>query len=87
MLKNERKRIADLGQKVFDTAIAPKLSSDSKGKLVALDVASQDYEITTDEGLMQAVERLKGRHPEAQLYVLRVGAPAVHSFGGALRSA
>jgi hypothetical protein len=47
------------------------LEPDEKGKIVAIDVDSTDYEVGTD--VLDTAHRLRARRPDAQVYLLRVG--------------
>jgi hypothetical protein len=75
---------SEVGEKIFRDLIAPTLPPESAGKLVAIDIDSREYEITSVETLVAWVERLQKKNGRAKLYVLRVGYPAVHTFGGAI---
>lgn len=55
------------------------------GKLVVMDVESEDYEI--DDMGIESSRRLQSRHPDATLYALRIGFKAVEALGGILEPA
>jgi hypothetical protein len=50
------------------------------GKSLALDIGTGDYEIDANE--LAAIDRLIARHPEGARYLLRIGYPYAHEFGG-----
>lgn len=54
---------------------------ENRGKLIVMDVASDDYEIYTLG--IDSARRLRTRHPGANLYALRIGFETTASFGGA----
>ncbi len=52
------------------------------GKLLVIDVETGEYDIDTDINSMALWKRMLAKHPDAVLSRLRIGYPAVHSFGG-----
>ena len=54
------------------------------GKLILLDLNSGDYEIAEDELGFAASARVRERHPEANLFALRVGYTTTSSFCGSM---
>jgi hypothetical protein len=72
--------MARRGPEWYRSAIQPKLGPEFKGKYVAIDVDTGDYEIA-DQRLI-AAHALIARHPEAQIWMERIGHRAVISFGG-----
>ena len=73
------REIADRGHAIYQNRLKELLEPSSRDKLVAIDVESEDYEVA-DETL-DAMDRLLERHPEAQIWVERIGHSAVYSFG------
>ena len=68
------------GQEWYRTVIRAKLGAELKGKFVAIDIETGDYEIA-DETL-PACDALLARNPDAQIWMERIGHRAVASFGG-----
>ena len=68
-LSNEE--VARRGDEIYDRLLQARLEPDQEGKIVAIDVDSQDYEIGA--GVLETADRLRGKHPDAQIYFLRVG--------------
>lgn len=68
------------GDVIYEERIRPHLKPRDRGKYVAIDIETGEYEIS--KGPFAAVDRLRARIPEAQIYGVRVGYPAVHIFGG-----
>jgi hypothetical protein len=60
--------------------ILPKLSPKDVGKFLAIDIETGESEIAADE--MKAGDKLLARIPEAQIWMVRIGYAATHSFGG-----
>lgn len=54
------------------------------GRLILLDVDSDDYEIAQDELGFAASASLRQRHPAADPLALRIGYEAVEMLGGVL---
>lgn len=71
---------ARLGTEIYEKSIRPKVEDDNKGKIVAIDVDSGDFEL--GETTLEAAERLYARRPDAQIWSERIGYPAVYRFGG-----
>ena len=65
------REVADRGKAIYRNRLKELLEPTSRDKLVAIDVESEDYEVA-DETL-DAMDRLLERHPEAQIWVERVG--------------
>lgn len=63
---------------IYRQSIEPHLQPADVGKLVAIDAESGDHEIDSDD--FTAVARLLARHPKAQIWLIRVGEPAVFRF-------
>ncbi len=76
--------IARLGNSLFDSVITPHATSEDAASFVANDVDSGADEIAPDE--LSAIDRLRARKPEAQVWLRRVDAPYTHRIGGTRRS-
>ena len=72
---------AAIGRAIYNEKIRETLGPEYRGKVVAIDVHSGDYEIA-DKGI-DATLRLIERQPDAFIWRERVGFNAVHSMGGA----
>ena len=68
------------GTEWYRTLIRPKLGPESKGKYVAIDIETGEYEIADDS--MPATHALLARNPDAEIWMERVGHRASVSFGG-----
>ena len=79
--KNEHAR---RGVEIYEREIAPQVEAGNHGRIVAIDVDSGAFELA-DEGLT-AANRLLARFPDAQIWCVKVGFPAVHRFGPRARS-
>lgn len=73
------------GTAVYEHRVRPQVEAGNFGKIVALDVDTEDFEVAEDS--LAASERLLVRHPDAQIWCVRIGYPAVHRFGPRVRVA
>jgi len=76
--------IARLGDSIYDREVAPHAAPEDAASFVAIDVDSGAYEIAPDE--LSAIDRLRARKPDAQVWLRRVGAPYTHRFRAPRRS-
>lgn len=68
--------VKEIGKAIYDQKIKDDLGPEFKGKVVAIDIYSGDYEIGDDD--LEATDRLMERRPDAYMWMERVGYPAVH---------
>ena len=71
--------IAFRGEKIYQD-LRPLLEKDNIGKVLVIDIETGRYELDTDHHL--AVQRAQAYHPQALLYGLRIGYPALSKRGG-----
>jgi hypothetical protein len=74
-----KEEFARRGTEIYDRDIRPQLPPGSDGKIAAIDIETGAYEI--GENTIQASDRLFARCPDAQIWFVRVGRPAVHRIG------
>jgi hypothetical protein len=67
------------GSAVYEQQVRAQVESQNAGKVVAIDVDTGSYEV--GETSLSAAQRLLARLPDAQIWCVRVGSPAVHRFG------
>ena len=72
------------GQEIYDRDIRPNIRADDKDQFVAIDIESGSYEI--DKNDFAATEHLLANHPDAQIWLSRVGQRAAYRIGGSLAS-
>ena len=63
-----------MGRAIYKEKIKHLVEPVEKGKFIAIDIESGDYEI--DERLIHTADRLHKRRPNAVCYIGRVGYPA-----------
>lgn len=71
--------IAERGQALFDRDIRNTLGASARGKFLALDIETGEFEIDDDE--LTALKRARAKHPGAALYLVRVGHPTAYRLG------
>ena len=79
----KKEEFAKRGDAIYEKDIRPKLTSKDRGKFLAIDIETGEYEISRSE--LKAGDKLRVRLPQSQIWMVRVGYAAVHSFGGQQR--
>ena len=74
-----KEEFARRGDQIYDRDIRPRVEIGNEGKFVVIDVETGAYEIDDDE--VAASDRLLARHPDAQVWLRRVGSRYVRRFG------
>jgi len=80
----DREEFARRGQAAYEGSIRAQLTTDDAGKFVAIDIETGAYEMDRDD--FRATERLLGRVPDAQIWLVRAGQPAAYRLGGRPRN-
>lgn len=75
-LRYTSEEIVRRGQALYDQQIRDKLDATHKGKFLVLDIETGEYEVDANE--LAALQRAKAKHPDAALYILRVGYPMAY---------
>ena len=68
------------GQSIFEAQVAARLTDENPDDFLLIDVLSGDYEVASDETTGRA--NLRTRHPDAVIYLRRVGDDAAYTVGG-----
>ena len=68
------------GNEIYERDIRPHVETGNKGKFAAIDIETGAYEIDSDD--YTATERLSSHHPDAQIWLVRIGEPAAYRLGG-----
>jgi hypothetical protein len=79
----QRRPVADtarLGKEIYEKDIRHLVEADHQGEVVAIDIDSGGYAL--GENAIAASERLRARHPEAEVWLMRVGHRTLYRFGG-----
>ena len=72
------------GTALYEQQVRPQVEAGNRGRVVALDVDTGSFEVAEDT--LTASRQLLARHPDAQIWCVRVGHPAVHRFGPRVRA-
>ena len=70
---------AQRGQAHYERDIRARVESGNKGKVVAIDIETGEYEVAEDT--LAASDKLYARIPDAQIWCVRIGHRAVHRIG------
>jgi len=79
-LTMSREEFVRRGKEQYNRFLRDKLEPEHKGKFVALDVETGEYEMDADE--MAAIDHARARMPGKIFYILRVGYRAADRIGG-----
>ncbi|MBV9849589.1 MAG: hypothetical protein JO250_07865 [Armatimonadetes bacterium] len=75
--------ISDQAEAIFEAQIKPGLLDADPEDFLAIDVNTGDYEIARDD--MTPGDRLRERHPDARIFLRRVGDQAAYTVGWGYR--
>lgn len=78
-----KEEFARRGDEIYESQIRPQVEAGNHGKIVAIDLKTGDFEVDASE--IAACDRLEARHPEAQIWMVRIGSRYVRRFGGRTR--
>jgi len=67
------------GEDIYERLVKPILQPEDKGKLVAIDIESGEFELARRG--YDAAQQLFARIPDAQIWLARVGHPAAVRLG------
>ena len=67
---------ARMGDEIYEKKVRPLVEKGNRGKIVATDIESGDYKVDTDT--RKASLYLIDKNPDAQIWCVRIGYPAVH---------
>ena len=70
---------ARLGDEIYDRTVRSQVEPARNGEVVAIDLDSGAWEVDPDE--VSAAHRLEAHHPDAQIWVVRVGSRYLARFG------
>jgi hypothetical protein len=74
-----KEEFARRGDEIYEREIRPHLEAGNEDKFVVIDIDTGAYEIDTDE--LAASDRLLARHPNAQVWLTRVGSRYARRLG------
>jgi len=68
------------GTEAYERCVAPRLRPEDKGKFVAVDIETGEFELDIDD--YEAIERMHQRRPGANLWLMRVGHSTAYRISG-----
>ncbi len=73
----------DRAEEWYETRIRSLVETDENiGKVIAIDIETGDYAIRPKSLSLEATNELLAKNPGSKVLQLRIGYPAVDSFGG-----
>ena len=82
--RHSKEEHARRGTAMYEQNVRSQVEAGNHGKVVALDVDTGAYDVADDT--LTAAQRLLARHPDAQIWCVRIDHPAVHRFGPRVRA-
>lgn len=73
-----REVVISRGKAIYQQ-LRDKVEPEHKGRILAIDVKTGDYEI--DDKVAVALDRVRAKNPDAMVYCLRLGSPGVYRMG------
>lgn len=80
-----KEEFARRGDEIYETQVRPQVEAANHGKIVAIDIETGAWEVDASE--IAACARLEAHHPDAQIWIVRVGSRYVRRFGGRTKKA
>ena len=74
-----KEEAAQRGDEIYDRDVRSQLEPQHNGEVVAIDLDTGAWEVDSDE--IAAAHRLRARHPDAQIWAVRVGSRYLARFG------
>ena len=71
-----KEEFARMGDEIYENKVRPIVEEGNKGKIVAIDIESGDYELGRNS--LTTSKRLIDKNPDAQIWCVRIGYDAVH---------
>jgi hypothetical protein len=68
------------GQEIYEEQIRAEVEAEHTGKFLVVDIETGMYEIDASE--LVAFDRVLAKHPDAALYLLRIGHDTAYRIGG-----
>jgi hypothetical protein len=78
-----KEEFAQRGDYLYETKIKSQVEAGNDGKIVAIDLETEDFEV--DKSEIAACDRLEAHHPDAQIWIVRIGSRHVRRFGGRIK--
>jgi hypothetical protein len=80
-----KEEFARRGDEIYESQIRSQVEEGNHGKIVAIDLETGAFEVDASE--IAACNQLEASHPEAQIWMVRIGSRYVRRFGGRTKRA
>jgi frataxin-like iron-binding protein CyaY len=80
-----KEEFAQRGDALYESQVRSQVEDGNHGKIVAIDLETGAFEIDASE--ISACNRLEASHPNAQIWIVRIGSRHVRRFGGRTKRA
>ncbi len=80
-----KEEFARRGDEIYESQVRSQVEEGNHGKIVAIDLETGAFEVDARE--IAACDRLEARHPDAQIWIVRIGSRHVRRFGGRTKRA
>lgn len=77
--KYTKEEFARRASEIFEQHIKSKVAQEQSDRFLAIDIDSGDYEVADRE--LDAINRLRERAPNSQIWLRRVGSESAHRLG------
>lgn len=74
-----KEEVVQIGEELYDRDIRKGVEPGNEGRFVVVDVLTGGYEIA--DTVLAASDLARAKNPDAVLYVVRIGSPAVYRIG------
>jgi hypothetical protein len=78
-----KEEYARRGDEIYERDLRPHVEAGNEGKFIVIDIETGAYEIDAAE--LVASDRLLAHHPDAQVWLRRVGSRYARRFGTCVR--
>jgi hypothetical protein len=78
-----KEEFARRGDEIYESQVRHQVQEGNHGKIVAIDIETGDFEVDANE--ITACDRLEASHPDAQIWIIRIGSRHVRRFGGRIQ--
>jgi hypothetical protein len=75
-----KEEFARRGDEIYESQVRSQVEEGNRGNIVAIDLETGAFEVDASE--IAACNRLEASHPEAQIWIVRIGSRHVRRFGG-----
>jgi hypothetical protein len=75
-----KEEFAQRGDALYESEVLAQVEAGNHGKIVAIDLETGAFEVDASE--IAACDRLETSHPDAQIWMVRIGSRHVRRFGG-----